>query len=44
MLSDTDWVLLNPRRKNFPRHDPAAAEQQIKWEYNHLRVAPAILF
>ena len=44
LLSDTDWVLLNPRRKNFPQNDPAAAEWQIRWEHDHLRRAAAILF
>lgn len=44
LLSDTDWVLLNPRRKNFPLHDSAAAEQQIKWEHDHLSATSAILF
>jgi hypothetical protein len=44
LLRDTDWVLLNPRRKNFPTNDPAAAEWQIKWEHDHLHAASAILF
>jgi hypothetical protein len=44
LLSDTAWVLLNPRRKNFPTNDPAAAEWQIKWEHDHLHAASAILF
>lgn len=43
-LSETDWVLLNPRRENFPIDDPAAAQEQITWEYAHLRVAHSILF
>ncbi len=43
-LADTDLVLLNPRRAAFPIHDPAAAEQQIIWEYRHLRRATAVLF
>ncbi|MEI7646592.1 MAG: nucleoside 2-deoxyribosyltransferase domain-containing protein [Chloroflexales bacterium] len=43
-LADTDLVLLNPRRVAFPMHDPAAAEQQITWEYRHLRRATAVLF
>lgn len=30
---------LNPRRKNFPIHDPNAAEEQIKWEFNALNRA-----
>ena len=28
--------LLNPRRENFPIHDPNASEEQITWEYNML--------
>ena len=31
-----DLVCLNPRRKNFPIHDPKAAKEQIKWEFNLL--------
>lgn len=30
-------TVLNPRRRNFPIDDPAAAEQQIAWEYKALR-------
>ncbi|MEW6735020.1 MAG: nucleoside 2-deoxyribosyltransferase domain-containing protein [Acidobacteriota bacterium] len=37
-------TILNPRRNNFPIHDPAAANAQIEWEFWHLRVATAILF
>lgn len=44
LLSDTDLVLLNPRRKNFPIRDINAADAQIKWEYDHLRRADRILF
>jgi hypothetical protein len=44
MLSPLDLVVLNPRRKNFPIDDPAAAEQQIRWEFRHLRRATARLF
>ena len=43
-LKDTDIVLLNPRRYNFPIDDPNAAQTQIRWEYNHLREASMILF
>lgn len=35
--------VLNPRRHDFP-DDPAAAEQQIDWEFRHLRKATARLF
>lgn len=44
MLSGTDLVLFNPRRAEFPIHDPLAAEQQIRWENLHLRYATEILF
>ena len=44
MLRATNWVLFNPRRENFPIHDPNAASFQIKWEHDHLRKADAILF
>ena len=37
-------TVYNPRRKNFPIHDPNAAEEQITWEYNHLRDSDIILF
>jgi hypothetical protein len=39
-----DWVLVNPRRKNFPIDDPASARAQIAWEHCALRAATAILF
>ncbi len=44
MLGNFDVDLLNPRRENFPIHDPGAAEAQIAWEHRHLRLADAILF
>ena len=44
LLENTDVILFNPRRKDFPIHDPLAAEAQIKWEHDHLRKANAILF
>lgn len=37
-------TILNPRRANFPINDPNAAERQIKWEYEHLELATAIVF
>ena len=44
LLGDTDFVLLNPRRANFPIGDPSAALEQVTWEHRHLRLADAILF
>lgn len=44
MLQDTDLVVVNPRRIDFPMDDPDAAAQQIEWEYRHQRKASAILF
>ena len=43
-LGDLDIVVYNPRRKNFPIKDPNAAEEQITWEYKHLRKADVITF
>src|SRR5215510_12424967 len=43
-LDDAPVTLLNPRRADFPIHDPNAAEEQITWEYRHLRLADVILF
>ncbi len=36
--------LLNPRRPSFDVSNPAATQEQIEWEFNHLRAADAILF
>lgn len=44
LLDKTNLVLLNPRREDFPIHDPTAAEKQITWEHEHLMMADAILF
>ena len=44
LLSETNLLLLNPRRDDFPIGDPDAASIQITWEYNALRAAAAILF
>jgi len=43
-LRDSDWIVLNPRRYEFPIHDPNASQFQIRWEFDHLRKASAILF
>jgi hypothetical protein len=44
LLADTDLTLLNPRRADFPIYDPNAANEQIEWEFRHLRKATALLF
>jgi hypothetical protein len=43
-LADSELVILNPRRADFPIDDPNAAFEQIRWEYKHLRLATAISF
>jgi hypothetical protein len=43
-LKEVPVVLLNPRRKNFPINDKNASNEQIRWEFKHLRYADAILF
>ena len=44
LLKPSPWIILNPRRANFPIDNPDASQQQIAWEYRHLRLASAILF
>lgn len=34
-----DFIVLNPRRKNFPIHDPNAAKEQITWEFRAIERA-----
>jgi hypothetical protein len=43
LLADTDLTLLNPRRRSYPIFS-ALAEEQIIWEFRHLRQANAIVF
>jgi hypothetical protein len=43
-IDSHDFTIYSPRRDNFPIDDPEAAEQQIVWEYNHLRDADIIIF
>src|SRR5262245_7282406 len=44
LMADVPVVILNPRRRDYPWHDPAAAEDQIRWEFRHLRRATAVAF
>jgi hypothetical protein len=43
LLKKENIAILNPRRANFPK-DPKAVEEQISWEYKHLRKSDAISF
>lgn len=43
-ISFMDITIFNPRRADFPIYDPTAAQNQIKWEYDHLRKASMISF
>ncbi|MEW1687497.1 nucleoside 2-deoxyribosyltransferase domain-containing protein [Streptomyces sp. NPDC091265] len=43
-LDDLDVTVLNPRRSNFPLHDPNAEATQVGWEYRHLRRAHLAVF
>lgn len=38
------YVVFNPRRRNFPIHDPGQTPIQIAWEYHHLALADLTLF
>lgn len=37
-------VVLNPRREHFPVGQADATQEQVAWEYEHLRLADVILF
>lgn len=43
-LADLPIAIVNPRRANFSMQDPTAPADQIRWEYEHLRRADAVLF
>ncbi|MFF4205500.1 nucleoside 2-deoxyribosyltransferase domain-containing protein [Streptomyces sp. NPDC001668] len=43
-FADLDVVVLNPRRTEFPVHDPEAETAQVTWEYTHLHRAALVLF
>jgi hypothetical protein len=40
----TKLTVLNPMRLSFDTGDPRSAEEQIEWEFRHLRMATAKLF
>ena len=44
LLGSLSIVIFNPRRADFPIHDPGAASEQINWEFTHLSRAQVILF
>jgi nicotinamidase/pyrazinamidase len=44
MLEGLAVAVVNPRRDDYPWHDPAAAEEQIRWEFEQLSRATACLF
>lgn len=44
LLEASNFVILNPRRKHFPKDDNNAALNQIKWEFEHFRKSDIILF
>ena len=44
LLKNTDLVLLNPRRKHFSTDNPNIDQEQIKWEFEHLKKATAVSF
>lgn len=44
MIKEIDAVIINPRRKDFDINNPEMAKEQIKWEYDHLRLTNAKVF
>lgn len=43
-FADQEVAVLNPRRENFPIHDPNAPQEQIRWEFYALMAASVILY
>ena len=43
-LQDTDLIIFNPRRANFPMGDEEAGRKQIAWEWKYLQRADYISF
>ena len=44
LLDHLPIVIFNPRRENFPIHDPNASKEQITWEFEQFRKADMISF
>ena len=44
MLSETNLVVVNPRRDDFDASNPDMEMEQISWEHRHLARARAVLF
>ena len=44
LMCNTQYILLNPRRKSFSLSNMEASREQILWEFEHLRKASTILF
>lgn len=43
-IKELDVVCMNPRREEFDINNQSIADEQIMWEYRHLRKATEILF
>ena len=43
-LKDTDLTILNPRRNSFKADNLDIEEEQISWEFNHLKKVSAVSF
>lgn len=44
ILDHIPIVIFNPRRENFPIHDPNASKEQITWEFERFRESDMISF
>jgi hypothetical protein len=44
MLEPHGFIVLNPRRPDFPVGDTLAGSEQVAWEYRHLHRADIVLF
>lgn len=44
LLKNSDFIVVNPRRKNFDISNKSLTVEQIRWEYYHLRVCEWKMF
>ncbi|MFH1308190.1 MAG: nucleoside 2-deoxyribosyltransferase domain-containing protein [archaeon] len=44
LLKEENIVILNPRREKYAENFPDIEKEQITWEFNHLKLADAVIF
>lgn len=44
LLKDSNLAVINPRRKSYNQNEPGLEEEQITWEFKHLKKVSAVSF